>query len=63
MSNCLDLDQDQRFVSTDLGPNCLQRLSTDYKCCKYCSEGMVNTRKRFGNFREISFSRIALKTY
>ena len=29
MSNSLDPDQAQRFVGPDLGPNCLQRLSTD----------------------------------
>ena len=28
MSNSLDQDQDQRFVGPDLGPNCLQKLST-----------------------------------
>ena len=31
MSNCLDLDQGQRFVGPDLGPYCLQWLSTDDK--------------------------------
>ena len=31
MSNSLDLDQDQRYVSPDLGPVCLQRLSADDK--------------------------------
>ena len=30
-SNYLDPDQDQHIVSPDLGPNCLQRLSTDDK--------------------------------
>ena len=29
MSNSLDLDQTKHFVGPDLGPNCLQRLSTD----------------------------------
>ena len=29
MSNNLDPDQDQHTVGPDLGPNCLQRLSTD----------------------------------
>ena len=28
-SNGLDLDHDQHSVGPDLGPNCLQRLSTD----------------------------------
>ena len=31
VSNGLDLDQDRHFVSPDLGPNCLQRLSADNK--------------------------------
>ena len=31
MSNSLDPDQDRQFVSPDLGPNCLQRLSADNK--------------------------------
>ena len=29
MSNSLDPDQDRRSVGPDLGPNCLNRLSTD----------------------------------
>ena len=29
MSNSLDPDQARHFVGPDLGPNCLQRLSTD----------------------------------
>ena len=33
VSNGLDPDHDQHSVSTDLGPNCLQRLSTDDKGC------------------------------
>ena len=31
VSNGLDPDQNQRFVSPDLGPNCLQKLSADNK--------------------------------
>ena len=31
VSNCLDPDQDRRFVGPDLGPYCLQRLSADHK--------------------------------
>ena len=31
VSNPLDPDQDLHFVGPDLGPNCLQRLSTDDK--------------------------------
>ena len=31
MSNSLDPDQAQHFVGSDLGPNCLQRLSADDK--------------------------------
>ena len=29
MSNSLDPDQTRRLVGSDLGPNCLQRLSAD----------------------------------
>ena len=29
MSNSLDPDQNRHYVSPDLGPNCLQRLSAD----------------------------------
>ena len=29
--NGLDLDLDRRFVGSDLGPNCLQRISADDK--------------------------------
>ena len=31
MSNGFDPDQDRQNVGPDLGPNCLQRLSEDYK--------------------------------
>ena len=31
VSNGLDPDQDQHFVSPDLGPNCLQKLSAGDK--------------------------------
>ena len=31
VSNGLDTDQNQIYVSPDLGPNCLQRLSADDK--------------------------------
>ena len=31
VSNSLDPDQDRHFVGPDLGSNCLQRLSADYK--------------------------------
>ena len=30
VSNSFDPDQVQHFVGTDLGPNCLQRLSADH---------------------------------
>ena len=33
VSNDLNPDQDRLSVSPDLGPNCLQRLSTDDKSC------------------------------
>ena len=33
MSNGLDPDQDQLSVDPILGPNCLHRLSADYKGC------------------------------
>ena len=32
MSNRLESDQAQRFVGSDLGPKCLQRLSADNAC-------------------------------
>ena len=31
MSQCLDSDQGRHYVGPDLGPNCLQGLSTDDK--------------------------------
>ena len=31
VTNILDSDQDRHCVGPDLGPNCLQRLSTDKK--------------------------------
>ena len=31
MSNSLDPDQARQFIGSDLGPNCLQRLSADDK--------------------------------
>ena len=34
MSNSLDPDQARRFVGPDLGPNCLQRLSTEDTGCR-----------------------------
>ena len=34
VSNSLDPDQARHFVGPDLGPNCLQRLSTDNKSCR-----------------------------
>ena len=34
MSNSLDSDQARHFVRSDLGPNCLQRLSADNKICR-----------------------------
>ena len=33
-SNGFDPDQDRHSVGIDLGPNCLQRLSADYKSCR-----------------------------
>ena len=33
MSKDLDPDQDRHFVVSDLGPNCLHRLSADDKNC------------------------------
>ena len=33
VSNILDQDQDRHFVGSDLGPNCLQRLTADDKSC------------------------------
>ena len=43
VSNSLDPDQAQHFVSTYLGPNCLQRLSADDTICKcYQQTTLVN---------------------
>ena len=36
MSNSLDPDQAQRFVGSDLGPNCLQKLSADDTRGNFC---------------------------
>ena len=47
MSNSLDLDQDRHSVSSDLGPNCLQSLSADYKSLK---ESMFWLRNEKINF-------------
>ena len=35
VSNGLDPDQDQCFVQTDLGTNCLHRLAADNKICRW----------------------------
>ena len=34
VSNSLDPDQARHYVGSDLGPNCLQRLSADDKSCQ-----------------------------
>ena len=44
VSNALDPDQDRHSVGADLGPNCLQRLSTEE----------VNKGNLFSQIREIS---------
>ena len=41
MSNSLDPDQDQHSVGPDLGPNHLQRLSTDNKS-QFSKEELMN---------------------
>ena len=41
VSNSLDTDQTQHCVGTDLGPNCLQRLSADNTGRQKVKEGMV----------------------
>ena len=38
VSNCLDPDQDRHSVGLDLGPNCLQSLSTDNKISQAMKE-------------------------
>ena len=38
VSKSLDPDQDKYSVGPDLGPNCLERLSTESKSC--CRQGM-----------------------
>ena len=42
VSNGLDPDQDRRSVDPDLGPNCLQRLSANYKSRLSANKGRVN---------------------
>ena len=39
VSNSSDPDQDRHSVGPDLGPNCLQRLSTDDKSRLYQEKG------------------------
>ena len=41
MSNGLDPDQARRYVGPDLGPNCLQRLSTDDKVRRWQARSYV----------------------
>ena len=41
MSNSLDPDQARLFVMSDLGPNCLQRLSADDKSCSKSVKGQI----------------------
>ena len=36
VSNSLDTDQARHFVGSDLGPNCLQKLSADDKSRTKC---------------------------
>ena len=43
MSNSLDLDQARHFVGPDMGPDCLQMISSDVK-----SPLAVNELKQFG---------------
>ena len=42
MSNGLDPDQDRHFVGPKLGPNCLQRLSADYKNPPLARKTLIN---------------------
>ena len=41
MSNGLDPGQARRYVGPDLGPNCLQRLSTDDKVRRWQAKSYV----------------------
>ena len=50
--NRLDPDQDRRFVGSDLGPICLQRLSADDKSPLARKEWVMKTRHN----NKISFS-------
>ena len=48
-ANSLDPDQDQHSIGLELGPKCLQRLSTDDKGCNTLSHSgftNLNTWKR-----------------
>ena len=57
MSNGLDPDQDQHSVSSDLDPNCLQRLSADNKSplarqeliFNFCLHAYVKSMSRKGS--------------
>ena len=43
LSNILDPDQARHFVGPDLGPNCLQRLSTDMAGKELNTKQLVDT--------------------
>ena len=43
MSNILDPDQALHFIEPDLGPNCLQRLSTDMAGKELNTKQLVDT--------------------
>ena len=43
VSNILDPDEARHFVGPDLGPNCLQRLSTDLAGTELNTKQLVDT--------------------
>ena len=52
--NCLNPDQDRHSVSTDLGPNCLQRLSADNEKVAASKERVITILLRPLNLGNIS---------
>ena len=48
MPNGSDSDQVWRSVGTDLGPNCLQKISTNEKSRRYQGKGSSITSMCFG---------------
>ena len=56
VSNCLDPDQDLHLVGSDLGPNCLEKISADEKSCRLHGRVQILhiTINTYLNFHELS---------